>query len=370
MAKCLKFSIIWFITLVILFILFMVASRAYNRQINFVKDELFAIYQDYMPLSSASSESIGAYIFCDKKDRVRAEVGDHFRLFFAEAASKDAENVRKYLSIFGIPLLTFIGIGFVALIVFFILGMVRSIKAKKYDKKYLQISLVFFLGVGIVIGVFSYYTSVADKKTFGEYEKIYDIGGYATNIVDKFIELSNLFYELSVIEEKQPQDYDSWLYKMVLAKKKNESLLKELELIKKWTVPKGSHYPKYEDIIIPSTEMCKWLSKYFELATAISSNVSERKMSIAESSAEFAELLDKLPGALKGAVKYNGYYMKDTLNQFNEHVLAEFKSMDKASPDKLYDVKLLFGYKVYKEIKKKADAEVSYEAKVNINKNK
>lgn len=370
MAKILKLSVIWFIVLIVLFIPFMIVSNSYQKWINVVEDELFAIYQDYMPLSNAISESIGAYTFYREMDQVKLKVGDHFRLFFAEAASKDAEKAKKFMPFFGISSLLLIGIGFIALFVLLILGAMSSIKTKRVDARYFKPSLVLFLGIGIVIGIFSYQSSLESKALFSIGDRLYDIRQYATNIIFKFIELSNIFYEVSVIEETQERG--DWLPKMVLAKKKNELLLNELNSIKRWTVPKDSHFPKYDDTVSPAIEICKRLKKFFELSTSISSNIAEINMAKAESYAEFSELLEKLPNALKGVVKYNDIFMKYIFefNLFDKNALANFQSIDKGHPDTKYNVKLLFGYTVYREINKKAEAEEAYKKKAGLLKNK
>ena len=370
MTKTLKFSVIWFIVLVTLFIPFMIASNRYQKWINMVEDELFAIYQDYMPLSSASTESIGAYTFYEKKGEIESKVDGNFRLFFAEAASKNAESARKFMPFFGTASFILVGMGVILLLVYLILGVVKSIKTKRIDFKYFKPSLVFFSGITLVIGTFSYQSSLENKRIFSTSNKLYDIGQYASNIVDKFVEQSNLFYEISVIE--QTQDQDGWLSKMVLAKKKNESLLNELEAIKKWDIPKDSHYPRYEDLITPSIEMCKRLKKYFELSTATAPNIAQQNMSRAEGYAEFSELLEKLSDVLKGVVKYSGVSMKYIFeyNHFDKDALAKFQSMDNDPPDTKYNVKLIFGHVVYREIKKKAQAEETYAKRTELLKKK
>lgn len=369
MPKSLRYAIGWFIVLVIFFIPFLIASGIYNKWIYILEDELFAIYQDYMPLSSAYTSSIGAYTFFMHEDEIEAETGGHYRLFFAKGFSENAEKARRFVPIFGIPSLITWGIGFVSLIAFFVAGLVRSIKVRRLDNKYFLTALIFLVGFIIPIVIMSYQSS---KDTMRKSNLIYDIGGYSTNIINKFIEITNLFYETAMIEQSDTWNYDNWLSQMFLVKKKNESFFKELQSIKKWIAPKGSHFPKYEDIILPAIDMCNRLNKYFELATYISSNIDEKRMSKAEGYAEFSEILEKLADSLNGAIRYSSIYMKDILNYdfSNKDALAKFKSMDNDPPDTKYNVKLLFGYMVYQEIKKKADMEEAYEKRVELLKNK
>ena len=354
----------------------MIASNIHDKQINIVGDELFAIHQNYMPLYATywKSGMGSAYLFCCcNKDEIKAKVGNSGRFFFAEMACKDAEKASKFISFLAMPGLALLGIGIFSLIIYFVLGIVRSIKAKKIDTKYFASSLILFLGIVLIGGVTSYQSSIDSKRQFQESNQFDDIGEYSTNIVDKFIEISNIFYEISVIEEKEPFDEQFWLSKMMVAKKKNENLLNELKSIKIWSIPRNSHLPRYEDIIPPAIEMCKRLEKYFDLSTNASSNIEEQKLYKAESYAEFSELLEKLPDALVGAVENNGAYMKDILNKYNrfdKDALAKFQSMDNDSPDTKYNIKLIFGHRVYKVIKEKAEAEEGYEKREALLENK
>jgi hypothetical protein len=362
MVQLLKVSRVWLIAMAIFFVPFFILSCAHENKINIVRDELFSVYQDYMPLSVANSFSIGAYTFGRDKTQIETKVANGFRLHVAEMFYEEAENLSKWLSFFGYGYFIIFSFGLIILFVLFVLGSFRSIKFRNVDTKYLKVSLNFVLGILISGLLFSIMIRNQNKGSETLTINSLNVGDYASNSLGKIIDLSNIFYNISKIEGPTTKT-GNWLSEMFLAKKKNELLLKYLESIKPWSAAKDSHFPRYEDIISPAIDFCKNLDQYFQIATKIYPSQVEIQSAQAESDAELSLLLDKMTDSLKGVVKYSGVYMTDVLNTnyFDKTALKEYQMIEKGAPDLKANIKLVFGYRLYKLIKNKADAEKAYD---------